>query len=356
MDDIYFSHGGNIYEVQRKYNKEVVDFSANINPLGLSDLAREKLLKNTEAVLHYPDPESKGLVKRISRYWQIKEENILLGNGSSELIYLLAYVIRPEKTAIPAPIFSEYERAIRSINGKIQFYRLKERDGFALHLTPYREIDLLMICNPNNPTGNLLIENRRIDLSFAKLVLIDEAFLDFLPDEERHTFIWKATQDKRFMVLRTFTKIFALPGLRVGYLVAHPDIVNRLKKALPPWNINVFAQRIAEVMLSDKDYIEKTRELIRKERDFLYKEMDKIEGLKPYPSVTNFFLVKIEDKKINSFDLTKKLIHRGIFVRNCWNFRYLGNRFVRIAVRSHFENVKLIKALRDILCRNSSRV
>jgi len=354
MDDTHFYHGGNIYEVKRKYKKDVIDFSSNINPLGLSNRAREEFIKSYEKILYYPDPEAKELRGKIAQYWKIREENILLGNGSSELIYLLASVLRPERTAIPAPTFSEYERVVRSTKGKIQFFRLKEEEGFALNLTKLSKIDMLFICNPNNPTGNLLIENRRIDLSFAKLILIDEAFLDFLPDEERHTFIWKATQDKRFMVLRTFTKIFALPGLRVGYLVAHPDIVNRLKKALPPWNINVFAQRIAEVMLSGKDYIEKTRELIRKERDFLYKEMDKIEGLKPYPSATNFFLVKIEDKKINSFDLTKKLIHRGIFVRNCWNFRYLGNRFVRIAVRSHSENVKLIKALRDILCKNSS--
>ncbi|MBM4306121.1 MAG: threonine-phosphate decarboxylase [Deltaproteobacteria bacterium] len=353
MDDIYFSHGGNIYEVQRKFKKEVIDFSANINPLGLSHQAREVFFKNWDKIVHYPDSESRDLLKSIARRWHIKEENILLGNGSSELVYLLVSVLRPQKTVIPAPTFSEYERAIRSVKGKIKWVKLKEGDGFTLNLSPFCETDWLIICNPNNPTGNLLIKDRKIDHPFARFVLVDEAFLDFLPDEKRHTFVWKATQDKRYVVLRSFTKFFALPGLRIGYLIGHKDLIHSLKHATVPWNINVFAQLLAEVTISDKDYIRRTRELIRKEKDFLYRELSKMEGVKPYPSVTNFLLVKIEDGKINSFTLTRRLIHQGVFIRNCWNFKYLSDRFIRIAVRSHSENIKLIHALKEILWKGS---
>ncbi len=354
MKNPYYFHGGNIYEVIHKFRREVIDFSANINPLGLTRRAKRELLKNIGRISHYPDPDSRDLVREIARYWGIEEANILLGNGSSELVYLLAFVLRPQKVVIPAPTFSEYERAVRLVKGKIKWLMLKEVEDFTLNLSPFGETDWLIICNPNNPTGNLLVEERRIDHPFARLVLVDEAFLDFLPDERRHTFVWKATQEKRFVVLRSFTKFFALPGLRLGYLIGHKDLIHFLKRASVPWNINVFAQLLARLMISDKGYIRRTRELIRKERSFLYRELGKIEGLKPFPSVVNFLLVKIEDGKINSFILTRRLIHQGILIRNCWDFRYLSDRFIRIAVRSHRENVKLIHALKEILWKGSS--
>ncbi len=347
-------HGGNIYEIKRKCKKDVIDFSANINPLGLSNRAREELFKNYERVLHYPDPEAKDLIKRIARYWKIKEKNILLGNGSSELIYLVVSVLRPKRVGIPAPTFSEYESAVRSIKGKIQFFRLKEEEGFALNLNNLSKIDMLFICNPNNPTGNLLLENQRIENLSVKSIIIDEAFMDFLPDEKRHTFIWRATQDKRIIVLRTFTKFFALPGLRIGYIVAHPDLIKLLKKASVPWNINVFAQLLAEIMPGDKEYIRKTRKLIEKERSFLFDEMNKNKGLRPYPSVTNFLLVKIENKNISSSFLTRKLIQKGLLIRDCSNFINLDDKYIRVAVRSRKENINLIEALREILCKSSS--
>ncbi|MEW6377016.1 MAG: threonine-phosphate decarboxylase CobD [Thermodesulfobacteriota bacterium] len=352
MDHIDFLHGGNMYKVKCKYKKDVIDFSANINPLGLTHRVKKELIENWEWILYYPDPESKDLIRRIARYWKIKEENILLGNGSSELIYLIVSVFGSERALIPAPTFSEYERAVRSIKSKIRFLILKEKEGFVFNATHSTKADMLFICNPNNPTGNLLLKNQRIENLHGKLIIIDEAFMDFLPDEKRHTFIWRATEDKKIIVLRTFTKFFALPGLRIGYIVAHPDLIKFLKKACSPWNINVFAQLLAEIMLSDKEYIRRTREFIRKERDFLYNEIIKIKGLKPYPSVTNFLLVKIENKKISSSFLTRKLVQKGLLIRDCSNFRNLDDKYIRAAVRSRKENIKLIEALREILCKS----
>lgn len=304
-------HGGNIY----RYDKDIIDFSANINPLGLSKKIRQLDL---ERILHYPDPESKDLIRRIAKYWNIKEENILLGNGSTELIYLIMHTFRPRRVSIPVPAFSEYERAAMTI---------KDVRG--------RSSNILFICNPNNPTGGLV----KIPL-FKGLMVVDEAFMDFVPDEERHTMIRKAVKNKNIIVLRTFTKFFAIPGLRLGYLVAHKDLIKQLKRNQPPWNINALAQT-AGAVLGDKEYIEKTRGLIERERRFLLREISRIDGLKPIPSVTNFILVKVD----SAASLKKKLIKKGILVRDCSNFKGLGNGFIRVAVRKRSENKRLIEAL-----------
>jgi threonine-phosphate decarboxylase len=173
--------------------------------------------------------------------------------------------------------------------------------------------------------------------------------MDFLPDEKSHTFIWKAVKDKRIIVLRSFTKFFALPGLRIGYLVAHKDLIKRLKQIQPPWSVNSIAQHLARILLNDRDYIEKTRRVINEEREFLFNKLAALKGLKPYPSVANFFLVNVIDSRLDSSILTGRLIQKGILIRDCSNFRNLNNRFIRIAVRSHKEDLSLIKALREVI-------
>ncbi len=348
MVNIDFLHGGNIYEIKRRYKKDVIDFSANINPLGLTEDTKREFIRCYELIFHYPDPNAKDLIRQIAGYWGIDEDNILIGNGSTELIYLIAHAFKPKKALIPVPTFSEYERAVRSVGSKISFLKLKEVDSFALNITNSDKADISFISNPNNPTGNLLIKDKKLDLN-SRLNIIDEAFMDFLPDETRHTFIHEAVKDKRLIVLRSFTKFFALPGLRIGYLVAHKDLIKRLKQIQPPWSVNSIAQHLAQILLNDRDYIEKTRRLINEEREFLFNELARIEALKPYPSVANFLFVKIVDGQINSSVLTSKLIQKGVFIRDCGNFRNLNKRYIRIAVRSHKENLSLIKALREVI-------
>jgi len=384
-------HGGNIYEIKRRYKKDVIDFSANINPLGLTKTVKEELAKCYRLILHYPDPDARNLTKQIAEYWEIDEQNILTGNGSTELIYLIAHAFKPEKTLIPVPTFSEYERAVALLQntenriqkteppthpspsrgeGKgggegqcpnnIKYFILNKDNNFDINLaefiTTMREerSDMAFLCNPNNPTGRLLKKNGVLKImETAKelkcCLVIDEAFMDFLPDEKSHTFIWKAVKDKRIIVLRSFTKFFALPGLRIGYLVAHKDLIKRLKQIQPPWSVNSIAQYLARILLNDRDYIEKTRRLINEEREFLFNELAAIKELKPYPSVANFFLVKIIDSRLDSSILTGRLIQKGILIRNCSNFRGLDSRYFRMAVRFRRENIKLIKALREEL-------
>lgn len=349
MGYLDFLHGGNIYEVKRKYGKEVIDFSANINPLGLPAGVKKAIHMNLNKILHYPDPEAKNITQEIAKYWGINEDNVLVGNGSVELIYLIISAFKPKTTLVAIPTFSEYERAARTIKSQIRFIRLRVKDNFKLKDSEIGRTDILFLCNPNNPTGNFVLNDcREVENYPNKLIFVDEAFMDFLPDEKSYTLIWKAQENKKIVVLRTFTKFFALPGLRIGYIIAHKDIIRALRQYQIPWSVNILAQEAVKTILSDKDYINKTRSFIEKERKFLFDGIANINGLIPYPSVTNFLLVRIESKNLSSSLLAKRLIQRGILIRDCANFRGLSNKFIRIAVRSHKENLILLKALREV--------
>ncbi|MFA5393987.1 MAG: threonine-phosphate decarboxylase [Candidatus Ratteibacteria bacterium] len=342
-----FSHGGNVQEVERKTGKKMTDFSASINPLGLPRSVKKNLLQNWENVLHYPDTESRELKKRIGCYWGVAPDNILLGNGSAELIYLACFSFKPRRVFIPVPAFSEYERASRIVGSKVSFLKLSEENSFSL-AGSFPSGGALFLCNPNNPTGNLVLEGT--DTSrFKGLTIIDEAFMDFLPDEKKRTLIYEAVKNEKIIVLRTFTKFFALPGLRIGYLVACKKNIDFLKQYQVPWNTNVFAQVAASLVLDDEEYIQKTRTLIKKEREFLMEAITGIKGLKPFPSVTNFILVKIEKEGVTATSLRARLIDRGLLVRDCGNFRNLNNRFIRVAVRNRNDNRKLTTALKKVL-------
>lgn len=349
MGPLDFLHGGDIYQAERKHKKGIIDFSANINPLGLTSQVKKAILNNLDRVLHYPDPEAWVITQKIAQHWGIGRENILIGNGSVELIYLITFTYRPKLILIPAPTFSEYERAGRTVGSQLRFLELDEEHEFKPDLTEIGEADLLFLCNPNNPTGNLVLKNQEINNLPGRLLVVDEAFMDFLPDEERHTLIRRAQKDKKIIVLRTFTKFYALPGLRIGYLVAHKETVERLKRYQAPWSVNSLAQLAGEYLLDDREYHRRTLQLIDKERFYLFNKISKIKGLRPYPSVTNFLLIKIENFKLTSGSLAKELLKKGILIRDCSNFRNLNNKHIRIAVRSRKENKKLIGILTDVL-------
>lgn len=346
MDNLIFTHGGNIYEIKKK----VVDFSANINPFGIPSKVKNKIYNKIDNIIHYPDPSAKDLIIRISQYWNIKEDNILLGNGSVELIYLIMSVFTPKTVSIPIPAFSEYERAAKTVNSKLNFFRLKEKDGFKITPSNIHRSEIIVLPNPNNPTGNLIFTNNRvIEKLQAKLILIDEAFMDFVSNERDYSLIWKAAKERKIIVLRTFTKFFALPGLRIGYLIANKEIIKLLKRHQAPWSTNVLAQFSAEKMLDENFYIKKTKLFIEREREFLFKKIREIKGLKPYPSITNFLLLKIDKKGLNANNLKKKLLLKGILVRDCSNFRGLNKKFIRIAIRTREENLMILNALDKII-------
>jgi len=347
---IDFSHGGNAHDFTAGGKRNIIDFSANINPLGLSRAVKKFIRENPDRILSYPDIKGREIIRQISDYWGIKKENVLLGNGSLELIHLITQVFKPKSTLIPQPTFSEYERAARNTSSRVRFLPLKEENGFRPDPSCRENGDIFFLCNPNNPTGNLILENRKLFKRVkCGLLVVDEAFMDFLPDEKNHTFVRKAAGTKKIAVLRTFTKFFALPGLRIGYLVAHAKIIDRLKKYQIPWNTNSLGQPAAKIMLSDKRYISETHAIIAKERKFLFAGLSRTEGLQPHASRVNFLLIKIEKSGLTAKALQERLIKNGILVRDCTNFRGLDKRYIRVAVRSRVENTKLLDALRRAL-------
>jgi len=346
----YYKHGGNIYDVKRRLKRDVLDFSANINPMGLPVKIKKILNKNFNALLHYPDPEAYGLKNKISKCLNIKQENLLIGNGSTELIYLIFNAFKPSSTTLFAPSFTEYERAAKNIKSKMNIITLSEKDSFKPDYNKVRKTDAIFICNPNNPTGNLMIDDiRDIKGLPNRLIIIDEAFMDFVSGQHKYTLIKEAVKSKKIIVLRSFTKYLAMPGLRAGYIVAHKDNIVKLKQYQFPWSVNSFAQLAAENMLSDRSYMRRTHDVIENEKTFLVKEIEAIRGLRQYSPVANFMFVKIDDKKMTSESLTGKLLKKGILIRDCANFRGLNGYFIRIAIRKHIENAQLIKALREVM-------
>lgn len=346
---VEFLHGGKIFEARRVYGPRVIDFSASINPLGLAAPVKRSLVSNMDRVLHYPDPDAAELTRRIARHTGVCAENVLVGNGSIELIYLLVHAFLPNKVLITVPTFSEYERAACAIGARIRFLDLREKDGFGLPRGSVGRADMAFLCNPNNPTGNLLIADRCLPAWRCGMTVIDEAFIDFLPDEKKHTFIPEAVRNRNVVVLRSFTKFFALPGLRLGYLVGHPDTVRRLKDHHYPWSVNALAQAAGEAVIADKRYCRESIAYVRKRREELFRGLSRIEGLTVYPSAANFLFARIDKKGMTSAFLAKRMLSRGILIRDCGNFRGLSDRYFRVAVRTGGENKRLIRAVKEAL-------
>lgn len=350
MKNLY-QHGGNIYEIEPRKRSWLLDFSVNINPLGIPAKVKELLRRQLKDLVHYPDPQARCLVARLARYWKIKEQNILIGNGSTELIYLILNTFGPATVTLAVPSFTEYERAARISKCRLRFAYLREDEDFCFNSQKlFEKSDLLFICNPNNPTGNLLISNGAdIENIPINKIIIDEAFMDFVPQEDAHTFIPQAAKSRKIIVLKTLTKLFALPGLRIGYLVAHKDIIQTLKEYQMPWSVNVLAQTAATHCLSEVAFMRGVKQLVEKERRFLYSGLSRIKDLKPYTSVANFLLVKIKQKHLTSSVLKERLLKKNILIRDCANFRGLDKQFIRVAVRTHKENKQLIRALEECI-------
>ena len=353
-----YLHGGNLEKAMEKYgisSEEIIDFSANINPLGFSPKIKEVILKNLDQLSHYPDPECKKAKKEISGYFGIDYENIILGNGSTELIYLIVQTLKPKKVLIPIPTFCEYERALNNNNVSINFYKLKEKQEFLLSMdeiiSQLAGIDLIFLCNPNNPTGTFLpkkemltlvkeVQRRRIFL------VLDEAFIDLY---EKESFIKEVKNYNYLIILRSLTKFFSLPGLRIGFAVSSSKLIEKLEAQKIPWSVNCLAQIAVREILRDEKFINKSKSFLLEEKEFFYQELSNIGGWKVYKPSSNFIFIKLLGD-ISSWELMDQLAKKGILIRDCSNFRGLEKgKFIRVAVRIRKENIKLLKEFKLIL-------
>jgi len=358
MKSSNYFHGGNHREVARRYGlspNEILDFSANINPWANS-LGIEKIVRaNLKEIYHYPDPQCTELIKQISQYLGVGRGNILAGNGSTELMYLAARALLPRRALIFAPTFFEYERAIKACGGEPKFLFLKESQGFSINIQKIiraiKDVEAVFICNPNNPTGTFFPEEELLELvkitEERKIYLIlDESYLDFKHSGE--SLVREAQKANYLLVLRSFTKFFALAGLRLGYGVGGGHLIEKLVGLKEPWTVNCLAQAVGAYLLRHEENIKKIREAVRKETEFLFGELSQIGGLKPYPPEANFILVRIETE-LSSLKLQEDLAKKGILIRDCSNFTGLNDKFFRVAVRKREENLKLIDNLRKTI-------
>lgn len=337
-------HGGDIYS----YDNEVIDFSSNINPLGVSENISEAIKNSIPDIIHYPDIECRELRKKIAENENIKYENIICGNGAAEIIYNIVQCIKPKKVLFTAPTFMEYEKASDTVNAEKTYYYLKEENNFDIYddISDYIDntVDMVFICNPNNPTGRCteresiirIIEKSRESNAF---VVIDECFMDFVNYNEKYSVKDIVDTYDNIIVLKAFTKLYAIPGIRLGYgITGNMDLIENIYNIRQPWSVSLLAQIAGTAALNEKEIPKKTREYIKKERKYI---CDSFRNMKItfFDSHSNYILFK------SIYDLDKKMLKHNILIRNCSNYVGLGKGFFRIAVRTHNENEELIKSI-----------
>ncbi len=347
-------HGGNVYKAALALGLEgqgVLDFSASINPMGMPPAARNAIKTWVGDVLHYPDTESTRLKEAISECYEIDPENIIPGNGSTELIYLLPRALKPKKVVIASPTFSEYERASRLAGAKVEHFIMSASKGFLPEMDALMRAmgtaDMAFFCNPGNPSGAVLPRQEVLELaSHARenkcVLVVDEAFVDFCPE---HSVLGEQGQAGEYLVvLRSLTKFYALAGLRVGFASMPPQIMKAVLKHKEPWSVNVLAERAAMTALGETGFVRRSRDYVRRERGLLKRKLEAL-GFRVYPSEANYLLMETTavDRLIGG------LLKRGILVRDCSDFRGLVKKHLRVAVRTRKENSLLLEAMKEIL-------
>lgn len=351
-------HGGNIEELSRVYNidkSKLLDFSANINPLGISNKVRESLIDAIKEARVYPDIKYHNLKSEISKFEGIDLEDIALGNGAAESIFNLVRALKPRKALIPAPTFSEYEEAVLSSGGEVKYYLLKEDDDFNIgeNILDYidKDINIVFICNPNNPTGKLtekdtivkILEKAYINNAF---VVLDESFLDFIKDYNKYSVKEFLFKYNNLVIIKSLTKIFAIPGIRIGYtLTKNKELLEEINKVTSPWNINIFAEKATIAALNEKEYISETVKYIEEERDYLYSKLNSFKTLKVFKPSVNYIMFK----SLVEIDLKEELLKKNIVIRSCSSYIGLDESYYRIAVRTREENERIINGLNCIL-------
>lgn len=317
----------------------------------------EELPRVLPEIVHYPDPFARELKQSLAEFLGVGPENLVLGNGSTELIYLLPRVRGVSRVAMPAPAFSEYEYAARLAGAECRFIYLKS-PAFSWDLAELKDVlptvELIFLCNPNNPTGTLLETPDLVEVVAAlplegSLLVMDEAFLDFVTDKKRLSLVREAAQNPWVMVLGSLTKFFALPGLRLGYLVGPPATVRQLAAYLPPWNINTLAQAAGVLALQDREYIQRSREYLAQTRIRFFQALQNLAGITVRPPTANFIFCRLNPAAPSAPQLATQLGRRGFLIRDCSNYRGLDDRCFRLAVRREEENTALVSALGEIL-------
>jgi threonine-phosphate decarboxylase len=332
------THGGDIFAIAASRGwdwRDVADFSASINPLGPAPGVRAAICRAIDRIQHYPEREPRGLREMLGKTWEVDPNCVLLGNGATELLFFLARVCNARAVSLATPVFSEFHRAFPDAH----LCSLREPGTWPAN-------EMLVVTRPANPTGMstpLSLLRHRLEQS-TEFLIVDESFLEFSGLPSSSTLL---SEFPHLIVLRSLTKFYALPGLRLGALVAHRALVAEWRKKREPWQVNVLAEAAALAALADENHARNTVEFVRNERRFLTDGIDRMPRAVPHGSDANFIYVSLE---YPAQELTDFLKNRKILVRNCAHWPGLPDEAVRIAIRTRAENERLIEAWRAFRC------
>jgi len=351
-------HGGNVHKASRLLHTsldQILDFSANINPLGMSSKGLDAVKDALQDVIHYPDPDMTHLYSITSELWNMPKECIVFGNGAAELIYAICRLPQIEGVYVPAPGFSEYSHGAKSCGLPIVEYPLEFDEhifSFSYDLnTMLQDLQqskhqLVFIGNPNNPCGTLWKQESRELFELCKkkghYLVFDESFIDFLGDT--YSMRNYVKEYDNVIVVHSLTKFYAVPGLRIGALMANSMIINFIKSHIPSWTVNHLAQIYSEKALQDNDYIEESRTALKAEKEWLYKELMQMDSLQCIEPSVNYILCHLHEQ-YSLDDMIQNLYHQSILLRDCSQYTGLGPNWFRVAVKTRKQNQQLIQAL-----------
>lgn len=360
MTDPRPKHGGNLRQASQSSGlpqKTLLDFSASINPLGFPHWLRPLISARISNLVHYPDPEAEGLVSALASYHQLEPDQIIVGNGASELLFLLPRVLGHKRLLIPVPSYGDYIAMAKGAGLQVDTLLLSSKNDFQLEVlqlaTLITDEHLVIIGHPNNPTGKLCDSRalRELILKYPRNhFIVDESFIDFT--EPEHSL--RRQRPDNLIIVQSMTKSWAIPGLRLGYALADRKTVSAMNRLRPDWSVNALAQEVGVRALEDSGYLKKTREYVHRQRLDLFSRLAKIRGLQPLSGDANFLLVRIDHPRMDAPSLAKSLLKKGIIIRTCEDFLGLGNQYFRVAVRTTKEQQRLCDELDT--CLNSSVV
>ena len=355
-------HGSDLEKIAAYYHipeseiPGIVKFGANVNPLGLSESVKNDLAGHLDIISSYPDRNYTSLKKTIGEYCHISPEHIVVGNGSTELISLLISQRQAKKALVVGPTYSEYERELALTGGTITEYNLKEEQDFQLDFEDLfasvaQDVDLMILCNPNNPTSSAIRnDDMKQILAFCKkrniFVMIDETYVEFAPDVAEITAIPLTSEFDNLMVIRGVSKFYAAPGLRFGYgITSNHNFLEALLIHQNPWSVNSVAAYAGERMFKDSAYQQETRHLICSERDRMYAAIQNMPNFKAYKPYANFILVRILKEGLSSFDVFEAAIKEHMMIRDCSSFKSLEGEYIRFCIMNPEDNTHLLNLL-----------
>lgn len=341
-----------INSITESVGERYIDFSVNINPLGVPDTVKRQFARAAELSGVYPDPDCKYLCSLLAEKYHINDEQILCGNGADDLLYRLVFAVKPKHAVVIEPTYEEYDRVLDLVGCEVCHYTLEAENSFTLSedvLSVLDEnCDIAFLCNPNNPTGQLVKPELMAKIirhcnDKHILLVVDECFMEFLPVWEKYSVKKIALQSGNIIVIDAFTKTYSLAGFRLGFCVSgNAELLDGMRRYGADFAVSVPAQLAGIFALADKEYMQKTHEVISAERDWLFDKLKRL-PLEVYPSKANYLLFKSKE------NIRRKLYENSIKVRDCSHFYGLGNEYCRVAIRTHDDNEKLINALEKML-------